>query len=291
MKYIAKKIVYSIVLVLLIISSGNAQYQINNGLIQQNKLGINVAYAGELDKTRISLVVGVIPNKLEEANTLKWQQVTLDLPLVNKLTTATVFTNIAAGGFTQLQIKQAFAYKVDFSEVQTLAVGFGLSYNQQNVDLKDGFSPNSFVDLNDPYLSRENYYENKLGIEIGFVYRFKDFQFSTSLPGLGKDKPYNNEITAYTEYRFRVSKNLDLIPSILYMQTQSNRYTLTNSLNLNFQNKGWLQIGYIDYGQVVMGVGLNVKGLGIGYNFGYTQEDKGSAVFGNSHQFGLFFNL
>ena len=291
MKYITKKIVYSVVLVLFIISSGKAQYQLNNRLIQQNKLGVNVAYAGELDKMRMSLVAGSTPNKVEDANTLKWHQLTLDLPLGSKLSTATVFTKITAGSFSQMQVKQAFAYRVDLSENQTLSVGFGLSFNQQNIDFKTGFTPNSFVDLNDPYLSGENFYENKLGLELGFVYKFKNFQFSVALPSLGKEKPYNNEVTAYTEYKFKFGKELDLVPSILYAQTQSNRYELTNSLNLNYQKRGWLQVGYVDNGQINMGFGLNIKGLGVGYNFGYVQQDKVSAIFGNSHQFGLFFNL
>ncbi|MGA9639147.1 type IX secretion system membrane protein PorP/SprF [Flavobacterium sp.] len=291
MKYISKKIVLSLIFVMFSILSGKAQYQLNNRLIQQNKLGVNVAYAGEFDKTRISLVAGITPNKIEGSNTLNWQQVTLDLPLMNKLATATVLTKIAAGSFSQLQVKQAFAYKVDFSEDQTLAVGFALSFNQQNVDLKNGFTPNSFVDLDDPYLSKENYYQNKLGLEIGFVYKIKEFQFSLSLPSLGQDKPYNNEITAYTEYKFKLNKNLDLIPSILLIQTQTNRYELTNSLNLKYQKIGWLQVGYVDYDQILMGFGINVKGLGIGYNFGYNNNTKTSSVLGNTHQFGLFFNL
>ena len=291
MKYISKKIVYSLMLVLCFISSGKAQFQLNNRLIQQNKLGVNVAYAGELDKTRISLVAGVTSNKMEDSNDHNWQQVTLDLPLKNKLATATVFTKIAAGAFSQMQIKQAFAYKVDFSEDQNLAVGFGLSFNQQTVELKNGFTPNQFVDLNDPYLSREDYYQNKLGFEIGLVYKLKNFQFALSLPSLGQNKPYNNEITAYTEYKFKLNENLDLIPSVLLIQSQSNRYELTNSLNLNYKKIGWLQVGYADYDQALMGFGINIKGLGIGYNFGYNHNNKITSVIGNTHQFGIFFNL
>ena len=278
-------------LALFFITSGKAQFQLNNRLIQQNKLGVNVAYAGELDKTRISLVAGVTSNKMEDSNDLNWQQVTLDLPLMNKLATATVFTKIAAGAFSQMQIKQAFAYKVDFSEDQNLAVGFGLSFNQQTVELKNGFTPNQFVDLNDPYLSREDYYQNKLGFEIGLVYKLKNFQFALSLPSLGQNKPYNNEITAYTEYKFKLNENLDLIPSVLLIQSQSNRYELTNSLNLNYKKIGWLQVGYADYDQALMGFGINIKGLGIGYNFGYNHNNKITSVIGNTHQFGIFFNL
>lgn len=291
MKYISKKIVHTILFLLFFIASGKAQFQINNRLIQQNKLGINVAYAGDLDKTRISLVAGITQNKIEDANSLNWQQVTLDLPLINKLSTATIFTKITAGSFSQMQIKQAFAYKVDFSGDQSLAVGFGLSFNQQNVDLKNGFTPNSFVDLEDPYLSKENYYENKLGIDIGLVYKLKNFQLSLSLPSLENNKSYKNEIVAYTEYKFIINKYFDFVPSILLLHTHNNKYEITNNLNLNYNNKGWLQVGYVDYGQVLMGFGLNVKGLGIGYNFGYYNNNKINSFFGNTHQFGLFFNL
>jgi type IX secretion system PorP/SprF family membrane protein len=260
-------------------------------LIQQNRLGVNVAYAGEFDKTRISLVAGVTPNEIENGSKYNWQQVTLDLPLVSKLATASIFTKIDAGSFSQMQFKQAFAYKVDFSEDQNLSVGFGLSYNQQNVELHNNFTPNSYVDLEDPYLSKDDYFVNKFGMEIGFVYKLKNFQLSMSLPYLGQDHSYRNEITAYTEYKFELNQDFNLIPSILYLHSQSNRNELTTGLNLNYQEKCWFQIGYVDFGQVVTGFGINVKGLALGYNFGYTIDNKNSAIFGNTHQFGLFFNL
>jgi type IX secretion system PorP/SprF family membrane protein len=259
--------------------------------MQQNKLGFNVAYAGELEKTRISLVVGSTPNKIVETNDLKWQQVTLDLPLANKLSTGTIFSKIAVGSFSQLQIKQAFSYKVDLAEEQSLSVGFAVSFNQQNIDFRDNFTPNDFVDLNDPFLDREKMNENKLGLELGMVYNLKNFQFSLAIPSIGNGQPYANEINAYAEYRFKLGEDLDLTPSVLFMQTQSDQFELINNLNLKYQKKGWIQVGHADIGQVMMGFGLNIKGLGIGYNFGYFYKDKISEIFGNNHQFGLFFNL
>jgi type IX secretion system PorP/SprF family membrane protein len=291
MKYISKNVLFSLVFLMFFISSAEAQYQLNNRLIQQNRLGVNVAYAGEFDKTRISLVAGVTPKRIENGNSLNWQLVTLDLPLKNKLATATIFTKLTNGGFSQLQIKQAFAYKVDFSEDQNLAVGFGLSFNQHRVDFSNGFSPNQYVDLQDPYLSKENFSKNQFGLELGFVYKLKNFQLSFALPSLVQDKEYNKGITAYTEYKFEIDEDFDLIPSVLLLQTQSDIYEVTTCVNLNYQKKGWIQVGYVDLGQMVMGVGVNVKGLGVGYNFAYSYDDKFGSIIGNTHQFGLFFNF
>jgi hypothetical protein len=43
---------------------------------------------------------------------------------------------------------------------------------------RSGFNPNSYVDLNDPYLAKDDYSVNNLGVEVGAVYKFKSFQIA-----------------------------------------------------------------------------------------------------------------
>jgi type IX secretion system PorP/SprF family membrane protein len=291
MKNLLKRIVLALGCTLLFVGTSNAQYQLNNRLVQQNKLGINGAYAGEKEKTRIALVCGFTPNKLADGSDYFWQQATLDIPLRSNLATGTVFSNSKHGDFKQVEVKQAFAYKVTLSEAQSLSVGFSFGLNRKSVDFNNGFSPNGNVDTNDPYLNGSLKAENNLDMEVGLVYKLKNFEFSIAMPSLLEDRLYSKAINAYSEYKFEVSDKWDVVPSVLMVQTERRRYEVTTSVNAVYMKKSWLQIGYVDVNQFVIGGGIDLKGLGIGYSFALPFDDKFSSMVANTHQLGIFFNF
>jgi type IX secretion system PorP/SprF family membrane protein len=291
MKNLLKRIVLALGCTLLFVGTSNAQYQLNNRLVQQNKLGINGAYAGEKEKTRIALVCGFTPNKLADGSDYFWQQATLDIPLRSNLATGTVFSNSKHGDFKQVEVKQAFAYKVTLSEAQSLSVGFSFGLNRKSVDFNNGFSPNGNVDMNDPYLNGTLNAENNLDMEVGLVYKLKNFEFSIAMPSLLEDRLYSKAINAYSEYKFEVSDKWDVVPSVLMVQTERSRYEVTTSVNAVYMKKSWLQIGYVDVNQFVIGGGIDIKGLGIGYNFALPFDNKFNSMVANTHQLGLFFNF
>jgi type IX secretion system PorP/SprF family membrane protein len=291
MKNIIKNNIGLIVCTLFFACTCSAQYQLNNRMVQQNKFGINPAYAGELEKTRIALLGSFTPTKLDNANEYFWQQATLEIPLKNNLSTGTVFSNISQGNFSQLQIKQAFAYKVTFSENQSLSVGFSFGLNRESLNYKNGFNPNDYVDLSDPYLNKDNYSENNLGLEVGAVYKYKNFQISFAMPALFQDNGNYRGVTAYTDYKFVIDEEWDVSPSVLMLQTEQSQYEFTTSINVTYMDKCWIQMGYVDVNQFVAGLGFNLKGLGLSYNISVPFDSKYNSVVGNTHQFGLFFNL
>jgi type IX secretion system PorP/SprF family membrane protein len=291
MKNLLKNIVLALGCTLLFVGTSNAQYQLNNRLVQQNKLGINMAYAGEKEKTRIALVCGFTPNKLADGSVYFWQQATFDIPLTSNLATGTVFTNIEQGDFNQLEVKQAFAYKVTLSAAQSLSVGFSFGLNRKSVDFSNGFSPNGYVDMSDPYLNGGYEPENNLNMEVGLVYKLKNFEFSIAMPSLLEKRLYNKAITVYSEYKFEISDKWDVVPSVLMVQTEHSRCEVTTSVNAVYMKKSWLQIGYVGVNQFVIGCGVDLKGLGIGYNFALPFDNKFSSMVGNTHQIGLFFNF
>ena len=69
------------------------QYPQSNRMFFQNKFGINVAYAGELEKTRLSLVGNFTSSKIENGGN-KWQQLTMDIPLGLDLSKRCCATNL-----------------------------------------------------------------------------------------------------------------------------------------------------------------------------------------------------
>jgi hypothetical protein len=190
-----------------------------------------------------------------------------------------------------VQIKQAFAYKVKFSENQTLTVGFNFGLNRESFNYRSGFNPNGYVDLSDPYLAKDDYSVNNLGVEVGAVYKFKSFQIALALPATSQENGNYRGIAAYTAYKHVINSEWDVSPSVLMLQMEQSQYEVTTSVNATYMDKYWIQMGYVDVSQFIVGMGFNIKGLGLSYDISLPFDSKYNAMVGNTHQFGLFFNL
>ncbi|MBF4518758.1 PorP/SprF family type IX secretion system membrane protein [Flavobacterium sp. ANB] len=291
MKNISKRLFYLLNFTLFFAPLAHAQFQLSNRLFKDNKTAINIGYAGEFEKIRVAAVYGVTSKNLDDAKDLVWQQAILDLPLVKKVSMATVFTNIKQGNFAQFEIKQAFAYKIDLSDTQSLSAGLGVSFNKQSINYSNGFNPNDNVDLEDPYLLGNSYSENGFDMEVGIVYKFKKLQVALGLPSLLQHKQKNVGFTAYTEYEFKLNEKFDLTPSVLMTEAQNKKVEAFTSFSVNYIKKASLQIGYSNFKQVVMGFGINYKKMNFAYNYSFSSNSEFKALVGNTSQFGLFFNI
>jgi type IX secretion system PorP/SprF family membrane protein len=291
MKNISKSLFYLLSFTLIFTTFAQAQFQLSNRLFKDNKTAINVGYAGEFEKIRIAAVYGITSKILDDAKNLIWQQAILDIPLAQKTAMATVFTNFKQGNFAQFEIKQAFTYKIDISDNQSLSAGLGASFNKQSVSHINGFSPNDNVDLEDPYLLENSFSENGFDMEVGFVYKFKKIQFALALPSLLKNKQKSMGFTAYTEYEFKLTENFDLTPSVLMAEAQNKKVETLTSFSINYIKKASLQIGYSNFKQVVMGFGISYKKMNFAYNYSFSSNSEFKSLVGNTNQFGLFLNM
>jgi type IX secretion system PorP/SprF family membrane protein len=291
MKNISKSLFYLLSFTLIFTTFAHAQFQLSNRLFKDNKTAINVGYAGEFEKIRIATVYGITSKNLDDAKNLIWQQAILDIPLAQKTAIATVFTNIKQGNFAQFEIKQAFTYKIDITDNQSLSAGLGASFNKQSVSHTNGFSPNDNVDLEDPYLLENSFSENGFDMEVGFVYKFKKIQVALALPSLLEHKRKGMGFTAYTEYEINLNENFDLTPSVLMAEAQNKKVETLTSFSINYIKKASLQIGYSNFKQVVMGFGINYKKMNFAYNFSFSSNSEFKSLVGNTNQFGLFLNM
>lgn len=268
-----------------------AQTPFNNRLINDNKTGINAGYAGEFNKVRISVLSGSTATRLSTSQNFMWQQAIVDLPLINKVSSATVFTNIIHGNFSQFKIGQACSYKVSISSNQSLSAGLGVSYTQQSVNNGNGFMPNDYVDVEDPYLLGDSNATSGVDFQVGLVYKYKKLQVALALPSILIDNQKNIGFTAYSEYAFKISDKFDLTPSILMLDAQIKRIETTTSCNLSYIKKASIQIGYSNFEQIVMSCGFSYKKINFAYNYTFSSNSDFKSLVGNTNQFGLFFNL
>ncbi|CAD0000989.1 PorP/SprF family type IX secretion system membrane protein [Flavobacterium chungangense] len=291
MKNISKRVFYLLSFTIFFAPLAHAQFQLSNRLFKDNKTAINVGYAGEFEKIRIAGVYGITSKKIDDAQNLVWQQAILDLPLAKKVAMATLFTNVKQGDFTQFEIKQAFAYKIDISDSQSLSAGLGITFNKQSVHYSNGFDPNDNVDLEDPYLLENSFSKDGFDMEVGFVYKYKKLQVALALPSLLKQKQKNTGLTAYTEYEFKLNEKFDLTPSVLMQEAQNKKVEALTSFNLSYIKKASFQIGYSNFKQVAMGFGVNYKKINFAYNYSFSSNSEFKSLVGSTQQIGLFFSI
>lgn len=289
MKNIFKQTFLIFGLSILYTTSIYGQYPLSNRLFFQNKFGINVAYAGEMKTTRLSLVGNFMSNKLQEGDT-SWQQFTVDIPLGLALSTGTRISNLSEGFLSQQVFEQALGYKIYFSSDQTLSFGLSFGIIKQVINNRDGVFPNEYVDRNDPLLNTE-LNQNKLRLEFGVVYKQGQFEFSLAVPSSTHNNITRRGITAYAGYNFYLSDIWKLNPSVLMMKTYYNNYELTTGVNIEYLQKSWLQLSYVNSKQLLAGFGLHFDNFGIGYNYTIPVDTKYKTINKNSHQLGLNYSF
>jgi type IX secretion system PorP/SprF family membrane protein len=266
------------------------QYPQSNRLFFQNKFGINVAYAGELETTRLTLVGNYTSSKLLEGNN-SWQQLSLDIPLGLDLSTGTRISNVSEGFLSQQIIEQAIAYRLYFSRDQTLCFGLGFGINRQTINNRNGLFPNDYVDMNDPIFNTDLLNRNNLQMEIGAVYKQEQFELSLSLPSVIKNNRSIRGITAYAAYHLYPTDDFKITPSLLLMKTYYNNYEITSGINFGYLEKSWMQLSYINSKQFLIAVGTRFNNLGFGYNYSMPFDANYTSMLNNSHQLGLNYNF
>ena len=289
-----KKQRYNTLVLLLLLSVTTSkiygQYPQSNRLFFQNKFGINVAYAGELEKNRITLVGNFTSSKIENGGN-NWQQLTMDIPLGLDLSTGTRVSNHSEGFMTQQIIEQALAYRLYFSRDQTLWFGLSFGINRRTINNKTGLFPNDYVDMNDPIFSTDLLNKNNLRMEVGAVYKQDEFELSLAIPTIIQNNKTVKGITAYAGYNFYPNDDLKITPYALLMKTYYNNYELTSGANFEYLEKSWLHLGYVNSKQIVISAGIYYNQFGLGYNYSLPLESNYTTMLNNSHQLGLYYSF
>lgn len=283
-------IVLLVVFFLVISTKSYSQYPLSNRLFSQNKFGINVAYAGELEKIRLNLVGNFTSSKLPQGGD-SWQQLTLDIPLGLDLSTGTRISNSSEGFLSQQILEQALAYRLYFSRDQTLCFGLSFGISRRNINNRNGLFPNDYVDLNDPVFNTDLLNRNNLRMEVGAVYKQEEFELSLAIPSLIQNNQTLKGITAYAGYHFYPIDDWKITPSVLLMKTYYNNYELTSGVNFEYLEKNWAQLSYVNSKQLLISAGIQLNNFGIGYCYSMPFDVNYTSMLKNSHQLGLQYSF
>lgn len=267
-----------------------AQYPLSNRLFFQNKFGINVAYAGELEKNRLTLVGNFTSSKISNGEN-NWQQLTVDIPLGLDLSTGTRISNHSEGFIAEQIIEQALAYRLYFSRDQTLSFGLSFGINRRTINNKNGLFPNDYVNMNDPIFSTDLLNKNNLRMEVGAVYKQEEFELSLAIPTIVQNNQTLRGITAYAGYNFYPNDDLKITPYSLLMKTYYNNYELTTGANFEYLEKSWFQLSYVNSKQLLIAAGIQINNFGVGYNYSLPFDSNYTTLVNNTHLLGLQYSF
>lgn len=216
----------SILFTLLVLAvSTVAQSQKQFALYRYNLNVINPAFTGLQNEQTFNLHRTSIPESLiSYSNSLTKIRSGIGL----------MFWNLGFSSIKETNISIPYSYHLKLNEKSSLSLGTELKYQKINIS----FSEFTSTGPSDPIsFSNDRVSDSNFDFDFGLVYERNNFQIATAAKGVLKSAYKNVGISyrelrtkhnIYTAYKFVITENLKITPSILYT-TDFN----TGSLDLN----------------------------------------------------------
>lgn len=190
-------------------------------------------------------------------------------------------SSLKQGVFKQNKISLNYSYRLAFAETHTLAFGFSLGMQQNAIN----FNTVSDALSSDQALYSTNFNEALFEVGLGLHYNFKGLNVHASTPILygTQEREFFQNAFGMASYDFSISDGIWVVrPAVFY------RYTLYQHLvdgvmSASWNNRLMVQAGYRTNNNVIVGAGVNLKGLNISYLYEINRTNLSSASSGG-HQ-------
>lgn len=260
------------ILALITCIGAEAQNINNHYLYQLNWYNINPALSAKTEGINLMANSGI--NVLGVSGSPVNSMFSVRVPYENMGVGAKVVSN-QVGNFKNLSAEFTYGYKLKFSNVNhDLYFGVGGGMYQSNLNTNDAVN-NSFTDLSDPSLTYANYNSTKFLASLGAFYKFKDFEFAASLPhvmGL-KDNGGHTFVMARYVYKQYNKSDFAFIPHVVYQNIPISPAIIDLGFKTEWKSLMWLQATYRTNQTTMLGAGVSVNSISVGYMYGMTQGD------------------
>jgi|GEM_PF-2373773 len=254
--------------------AASAQSLLNSGLSNKNQFTYNPAYAGSAGRLFMAIQASNYMGSVSSAPRF-------GLFSIHGL----LFDNVGFGGnvmvtqsglLTNTTAEVAGSYRAAFTADHSITFGLNMGMFRSNLN-GNSAAYNQYVNTDDPLLA-DGYYDNtvfKTG--FGFVYRYKNLEFSNSLPNFQQGTRIKPELVSYLAYSYFTTDNLWMIkPSVSFFTPDQSKELFNINLQGQWNEKVWLQAGYVTNGNVNFGIGFNLDFISVGYSYGYPTGSLGS---------------
>lgn len=278
------KILTSIIVLLLMSSAGiKAQELAHYNLYIQNNFLYNAAYA--IDGKGISAFVN---------SHIQW--VGFDgAPRVNTFGIRGSITENSGLGLIVISNKTGvlnnfttnlnYAFRGKFSDEHYFQLGLGAGIMSDKLS-----GVNQYTDASDDLLTNETFNGTGFSSRIGGVYYLKGFEAQVIMPHIYRRKGLDLFSLGIVSYNYQVNESWDLKPSVLIKGEGTTPQQGDINLMGMWSKTIWAQAGYRTNKSLIIGLGFNFKGFGLGYAYQTNSKELANAS-GGTHEIQLIYGF
>jgi len=277
-----KKITNILIFCTLAISYANGQSLQTSNLYLSNPFSLNAAYAGKTEGVEASL-----------QGWNKWNGLSGEAPVGGLLTVhSQLDQKMGIGGrvlsdrrgaFSSFIVDASASYTAGFSEGRELRLALNAGLIQSRIT--DAALANDFVNTNDPLLN--SFQETNLQVGTSALLVWDALEFGITIPNLldQGNQLYNRPIILTAIYKAQLSEKVELSPVMAYQNLKNHPSLLDVGGRVTWQGELWGQLMYRSNQAVLVGGGVNLGNVKIGYMYEAATGEFSNATNGSHEVF------
>ncbi len=169
------------------------------------------------------------------------------------------------GAFNSFIFDASASYLVPLKEKVSLRLAVNAGMIQSRI--AEGGAVNEFVNLNDPLL--QNFQETNLQVGTSALFTWNALQVAASLPNLlaQGNQLYNRPVLLTAMYQIAASERMDVMPIVAYQSLKNHPSLLDAGARVTWQKEFWGQVMYRSSGSAILGGGISLGNLQVGYMY------------------------
>lgn len=261
MKYLFNTITFAFLF--LLASHAFAQNISNYNLYTINQYAINPAYVGSKEGVFTTLHFRKYFSGV--SNAPRNLMFVVHSPIGNKLGLGGNIMVEEGGLFKSTSANIAASYKINIASDHVLTAGLSGGLIKRNLDM----NKLQGADLSDPTLMSN--YSDKVLYKFGggLKYNWKKLEVSLAVPSIKQDdRQLFNYFLGYASYQLQtIDEQWSIRPSVLYKGIGTSPDQLDVNVNVEWRKLLWLQAGYRSNNNFIIGGGLTIENLTLGYAY------------------------
>jgi type IX secretion system PorP/SprF family membrane protein len=261
MKYLFKSI--TLACLLLVTLNAFSQDISNYNLYTINQYAINPAYVGSKEGVFTTLHFRKYFSGV--SNAPRNLMFVVHSPIGNKLGLGGNIMVEEGGLFKSTSANIAASYKINIATDHLVTVGLSGGLIKRNLDM----NKLQGADMSDPTLM--NNYSDRVLYKFGggLKYNWKKLEVSLAVPSIKQDdSQLFNYFLGYASYQLQTAdEQWRIRPSVLYKGIGTSPDQLDVNVNVEWKKLLWLQAGYRSNNNFIIGGGVTIENLNLGYAY------------------------
>jgi type IX secretion system PorP/SprF family membrane protein len=176
-----------------------------------------------------------------------------------------VLTQENTGLLAQTNVKVSYAYRVQLKTDHFLGFGVSAGYSHLGMRKGDIFKGLDF-DESDPLLNQT---QNGFFGALGLLYKWKDLEIDFAIPTWNTINMKHIPLFASFSYNFKLKEEWSLKPVLMYNFLTPSMHLIDGRIQASYKECFWLQAGFRNTREMIVGIGGEVKHFQIGAAFGF----------------------